>query len=44
VFIFLGFLTMLLQWQEGASFWVVALAYVFVGIGIACRVRPPRDR
>ncbi len=40
VFIFLGFLTMLLLWQEGASFWIVALAYVFVGIGIGLSGTP----
>jgi len=40
VFIFLGFLTMLLLWQENATFWVVAIAYVFVGIGIGLSGTP----
>jgi DHA2 family multidrug resistance protein-like MFS transporter len=30
----LGFLTMLLLWKEDSSYWVIALAYVFVGIGV----------
>ena len=40
VFIFLGFLTMLLLWTETASFWVVVLAFVFVGIGIGLSGTP----
>jgi MFS transporter, DHA2 family, multidrug resistance protein len=40
VFVFLGFLTMLLLWQETASFWVVVLAFVFVGIGIGLSGTP----
>ena len=31
VFVFAGFLTMLLLWGEGSSYWVVALGYVLVG-------------
>ena len=34
VFIFLGFLTMLLLWNEGAAYWRVGLAYAFVGAGV----------
>ena len=33
-FCLLGFLTMLLLWDEGIPYWKVALAYVFVGIGV----------
>ncbi len=40
VFVFLGFLTMLLLWQENASFWAVVLAFVFVGIGIGLSGTP----
>jgi Na+/melibiose symporter-like transporter len=34
VFVFLGFLTMLLLWKEDISYWKVALGYSFVGIGV----------
>ena len=34
VFCLLGFLTMLLLWNEGISYWSVGLAYAFVGIGV----------
>ena len=34
VFVFAGFLTMLLLWGEGSSYWVVALGYVLVGVGV----------
>jgi DHA2 family multidrug resistance protein-like MFS transporter len=40
VFVLLGFLTMLLLWNEGASFWIVVLAFVFVGIGIGLSGTP----
>lgn len=40
VFIFLGFLTMLLLWNEGTPFWIVALAYAFVGLGIGLSGTP----
>jgi MFS transporter, DHA2 family, multidrug resistance protein len=33
-FCLLGFLTMLLLWNEGISYWSVGLAYAFVGIGV----------
>jgi DHA2 family multidrug resistance protein-like MFS transporter len=34
VFILLGFLTMLLLWQEDVGYWPVGLAYALVGVGI----------
>jgi EmrB/QacA subfamily drug resistance transporter len=34
VFVLLGFATMLVLWQEGASYLVVGLGYAFVGIGV----------
>jgi len=34
VFVLLGFVTMLLLWQENAPYWIVALGYAFVGIGV----------
>lgn len=40
LFIFLGFLAMLLLWKEGASFLVVALAYALVGVGIGLSGTP----
>ncbi len=33
-FCLLGFLTMLLLWDEGIPYWKVALAYAFVGAGV----------
>jgi MFS transporter, DHA2 family, multidrug resistance protein len=33
-FCLLGFLTMLLLWDEGISYWSVGLAYALVGIGV----------
>ena len=32
--IFLGFLTMLVLWKEGSSYWEVGLAYAFIGAGV----------
>jgi MFS transporter, DHA2 family, multidrug resistance protein len=40
VFVFLGFLTMLLLWKEGISYWKVGLAYGFVGIGVGLAGTP----
>ena len=40
VFVFLGFLTMLLLWKEGTPYWEVALGYVFVGIGVGFAQTP----
>jgi DHA2 family multidrug resistance protein-like MFS transporter len=34
VFCFLGFLAMLLLWNEGIAYWKVGLAYALVGIGV----------
>jgi MFS family permease len=34
VFVMLGFLTMLLLWDEGTAYWEVGLAYAFVGVGV----------
>jgi MFS transporter, DHA2 family, multidrug resistance protein len=34
VFVFLGFLTMLLLWKEDSSYWEVGLGYAFVGAGV----------
>jgi DHA2 family multidrug resistance protein-like MFS transporter len=34
VFLFLAFLTMLVLWQEGSSYWEIGIAYVFIGIGV----------
>ena len=33
-FVLLGFVTMLVLWDEGSDYWQVALAYGFVGIGV----------
>jgi MFS family permease len=33
-FCFLGFVTMLLLWNEGTSYWSVGLGYAFVGAGV----------
>ena len=34
VFCLLGFLTMLVLWDDGASYWPVGLGYAFVGAGV----------
>lgn len=34
VFVLLGFLTMLLLWDDGSAYWQVALAYALVGAGV----------
>jgi MFS transporter, DHA2 family, multidrug resistance protein len=34
VFVLLGFVTMLLLWKEDTPYWIVALGYAFVGIGV----------
>ncbi len=39
-FCVLGFLTMLLLWKEGSSYWEVALGYAFVGIGVGLAGTP----
>ncbi|MFN8160455.1 MAG: MFS transporter [Solirubrobacterales bacterium] len=40
VFVFLGFLTMLLLWKEGIPYWEVALGYAFVGVGVGLAGTP----
>jgi DHA2 family multidrug resistance protein-like MFS transporter len=40
VFVFLGFLTMLLLWKEDISYWKVALGYSFIGIGVGLAGTP----
>ena len=40
VALFLAFLSMLLLWKEGTSYWEIALAYVFIGIGIGLAGTP----
>ena len=40
VALFLAFLTMLLVWKEDISYWQVALAYVFIGIGVGLAGTP----
>lgn len=40
MFILIAFLIMLFMWQEGTSFWLVALAFVFVGVGIGLAGTP----
>jgi MFS family permease len=34
VFLVLAFLAMLLLWKENSSYWEIALAYIFIGIGV----------
>jgi len=34
VFLLLAFATMLLVWKEGTSYWEIAAAYAFIGIGV----------
>ncbi len=40
VFLFLAFLSMLLLWKEDIPYWHVALAYVFIGIGVGLAGTP----
>jgi MFS transporter, DHA2 family, multidrug resistance protein len=40
VFLFLAFLWMLLIWDEGAPYWQIALAYVFIGAGVGLAGTP----
>ena len=40
LFVFLGFLTMLLLWKEGSSYWQVALGYALVGTGVGFAQTP----
>jgi MFS transporter, DHA2 family, multidrug resistance protein len=34
VFLVLAFATMLVLWKEGSSYWEIAIAYIFIGIGV----------
>jgi MFS-type transporter involved in bile tolerance (Atg22 family) len=40
VFILIAFLIMLLFWKEGTAFWVVVIAFMFVGVGIGLSGTP----
>jgi DHA2 family multidrug resistance protein-like MFS transporter len=40
VFILIAFLIMLFFWGEGTSFWVVVIAFMFVGVGIGLSGTP----
>jgi EmrB/QacA subfamily drug resistance transporter len=40
VFVFLGFLTMLVLWDENAAYWRVGLGYAFVGVGVGLAGTP----
>jgi MFS family permease len=40
VSLFLAFLTMLLLWKENSPYWHIALAYVFIGIGVGLAGTP----
>jgi EmrB/QacA subfamily drug resistance transporter len=40
VFLLLAFLTMLILWKEDIAYWRVALAYVFIGIGVGLAGTP----
>ena len=40
VFLFLGFLSMLLLWEENTPYWQIALAYACLGIGVGLAGTP----
>jgi DHA2 family multidrug resistance protein-like MFS transporter len=40
LFVLLGFVTMLLLWNEGIPYWMVGLGYAFVGIGVGLAGTP----
>jgi hypothetical protein len=40
VFVLLGFLTMLILWDETSPYWHIGLAYAFVGIGVGLAGTP----
>jgi MFS transporter, DHA2 family, multidrug resistance protein len=40
VFLFLAFVWMLLLWNEGSSYWQIAVAYVFIGAGVGLAGTP----
>jgi DHA2 family multidrug resistance protein-like MFS transporter len=39
-FCLLGFLTMLLLWEDGSSYWEVGLGYAFIGLGVGLAGTP----
>jgi hypothetical protein len=40
VFLLLAFVSMLVLWQEGSSYWEIGIAYVFIGIGVGLAGTP----
>ena len=40
LFCLLGFLTMLLLWDDGSSYWEVGLGYAFIGLGVGLAGTP----
>ena len=40
LFVLLGFVTMLLLWNEGIPYWMVGLGYAFVGVGVGLAGTP----
>ena len=40
MFLFLAFLWMLLLWNEGSPYWQIALAYIFIGVGVGLAGTP----
>jgi MFS transporter, DHA2 family, multidrug resistance protein len=40
LFVLLGFVTMLLLWNEGIPYWIVGLGYAFVGVGVGLAGTP----
>jgi MFS family permease len=40
LFIMLGFFTMFLLWNEGIPYWMVALGYAFLGVGVGLAGTP----
>ncbi|WP_028802606.1 MFS transporter [Streptomyces sp. 142MFCol3.1] len=40
VFVLLAFVTMLLLWKQGTPYWIVALGYAFVGVGVGFAQTP----
>jgi hypothetical protein len=40
LFVLLGFVTMLLLWNEGIPYWMVAVGYSFVGVGVGLAGTP----
>jgi MFS family permease len=40
VFLVLGFLSMLLLWEEGSSYWQIGIAYALIGVGVGLAGTP----